>query len=165
MVCQTKPVLGRGWCLPVVRTGGRGRAQGSSAAQVAVVPRARRGSFRRQCSLSIILLACGWLAVVGWCLICNKRHNEFQILEVNCAPLSDVMMAGTPNLQIHPENNAAATSAAAVLARGMASIQQLVLSITVKMWLKPLEGVRGPTRLMCMWAKGRYGTGIDFGRT
>jgi hypothetical protein len=75
------------------------------------------------------------------------------------------MMAGTPNLQIHPDNNAAGTSATAVLARGMASIQQLVLSITVKMWLKPLEGVRGPTRLMCMWAKGRYGTGIDFGRT
>jgi hypothetical protein len=72
-------------------------------------------------------------AVVGWCLICNKRHSEFQILEVSCSPLSDVMMAGTPNLQIHPENNAAATSATAVLARGSASIQQLVLFITVKM--------------------------------
>jgi hypothetical protein len=43
------------------------------------------------------------------------------------------MMAGTPNLQIHPENNAVVTSAAAVLARGSASIQQLVLSITIKM--------------------------------
>jgi hypothetical protein len=75
------------------------------------------------------------------------------------------MMAGTLNLQIHPDNNAAGTSAAAVLARGMASIQWHVLSITVKMWLKPLEGVRGPTRSMCMWAKGHCGTGIDFGWT
>jgi hypothetical protein len=75
------------------------------------------------------------------------------------------MMAGTPNLQIYPENNATATSAAAVLARGMASIQQLVLSILVKMWLKPLEGLRGPTRSMCMWAKRRCGTGIGLGRT
>ncbi len=77
------------------------------------------------------------LGVLGSCwlvlVICNKRHSEFQILEVNCALLSDVMMAGTPNLQIHPENNAAATYAGAVLARGSASIQRLVLSITVKM--------------------------------
>jgi hypothetical protein len=78
-------------------------------------------------------LAWGWYEVVGWCLICNKRNNEFQILEINCAPLSDVMMAGTPNLQIHPENNDAATSAAAVFARGSASIQRLILSVTVKM--------------------------------
>jgi hypothetical protein len=128
------------------------RTQGSSAAQVAVAPQARRVGL--------------WVvAVVGWCLICNKRHNEFQILEVNCAPLSDVMMAGTPNLQTHPENKAAAAEVAAVLARGMASIQRLVLSITVKMWLKPLEGLRGPTRSMCMWAKRRCGTGIGFGRT
>jgi hypothetical protein len=43
------------------------------------------------------------------------------------------MMVGTPNLQIHPENNAAATSALVVLAGGSASIQPLILSITVKM--------------------------------
>jgi hypothetical protein len=35
------------------------------------------------------------------------------------------MMAVTPNLQIHPENYAAATSAAAVLARGRASGGQI----------------------------------------
>jgi hypothetical protein len=51
------------------------------------------------------------------------------------------MMVGTPNLQIHPENNATATSSAALLAKGSAFLQRLVLSITVKMWLKPLEGV------------------------
>jgi hypothetical protein len=110
-----------------------GRIQGSSAAQVVVALRARRTTIRQRCSLSTIPLAWGWYEVVGWCLICNKRNNEFQILEVNCAPLSDVMMAGTPNLQIHPENNDAATSAAAVFARGSASIQRLILSVTVKM--------------------------------
>jgi hypothetical protein len=72
---------------------------------------------------------CGRQLLVGaWSV---TRDSEFQILEVNCAPLSDVMMAGTPNLQIYPENNAAATSAAALLARESASIQWLVLSITV----------------------------------
>ncbi len=99
------------------------RTQGRSAAQVVVGMRVRRASFRQRCSLLTIPMAWGWYVVVGWCLICNKRHNEFQIFEVNCAPLSDVMMAGKPNLQIHPENNAAVTSAATVLARVSASIQ------------------------------------------
>ncbi len=34
--------------------------------------------------------------MVSWCLICNKTHSEFQILEVNCDPMTDVMVAGTP---------------------------------------------------------------------
>jgi hypothetical protein len=45
------------------------------------------------------------------------------------------MVSGTPNLQIQPENNAAATSVKAVLVRGMASIHLLVLSMMVRMWL------------------------------
>jgi hypothetical protein len=44
------------------------------------------------------------------------------------------MVSGTPNLEIHPENNAATTDVAAVLVRGMASIHLLVLSM-VRVWL------------------------------
>jgi hypothetical protein len=57
------------------------------------------------------------------------------------------MVSGMPNLEIHPENNAAA----AVLVRGMASIHLLVLSMMVRMWLWPKEIVSGPTRSMWMW--------------
>jgi hypothetical protein len=45
------------------------------------------------------------------------------------------MVSGTPNLEIHPENNASEASVAAVLVRGMASIHLLVLSMMLRMWL------------------------------
>jgi hypothetical protein len=54
-------------------------------------------------------------------------HNE----DVNCGPLSLVMIAGTPNLWIHPCRRAAAQLAAVVEASGSASGQRVVLSITV----------------------------------
>ncbi len=44
------------------------------------------------------------------------------------------MVSGTPNLEIHPEKNAAVTDVAAVLVRGMASIHLLVL-LMVRVWL------------------------------
>ncbi len=75
------------------------------------------------------------------------------------------MVSGTPNLEIHSENNAAATSVAAVLVRGMASIHLLVLWMMVRMWLWPKETVSGPTRSMWMWANLRWGTGIGRGLT
>jgi hypothetical protein len=53
-------------------------------------------------------------------------------LEVNCAPLSDVMTEGTPNRWIQPEKRADAQSAAAILLRGMASGQRVVRSTIVK---------------------------------
>ncbi len=75
------------------------------------------------------------------------------------------MVSGTPNLEIHPENNAASTSVVAVLVRGMASIHLLVLSMMVRMWMWPKEIVSGPTRSMWMWANLRWGTGIGRGLT
>jgi hypothetical protein len=54
-------------------------------------------------------------------------HNE----DVNCGPLSLVMVSGTPNLCTHPWRRAAAQSAAVVEASGTASGQRVVLSITV----------------------------------
>jgi hypothetical protein len=61
----------------------------------------------------------------------RSEHSAVQRVEVNCAPLSDVMTVGTPNLWIHPVNRAAAQSAAAMLLRGIASGQRVVLSTTV----------------------------------
>jgi hypothetical protein len=75
------------------------------------------------------------------------------------------MVSGTPNLEIHPENNAAATSVAAVLVRGMASIHLLVRSMMVRMCWYPETGVNGPTRSMWMWAKRRCGTAMGSGLT
>jgi hypothetical protein len=75
------------------------------------------------------------------------------------------MVSGTPNLEIHPENNAAATSVVAVLVRGMASIHLLILLMMVRMWLWRKEIVSGPTRLMGLWANLRWGTGIGRGLT
>ena len=62
---------------------------------------------------------------------------------MNLAPLVDVMMAGTPNLVIHPWNIACAQAAADVDCRGIASAH---LSMTVKRWVKPSEAGRGLTR-------------------
>jgi hypothetical protein len=53
-------------------------------------------------------------------------------LDVNCAPLSEVMTDGIPNLCIQPEKRAAAQSAAVTLLRGIASGQRVVRSTIVK---------------------------------
>ncbi len=69
-------------------------------------------------------------------------HNE----EVNCGPLSLVMMSGTQNLDIHPRRRAAAQSVAVVDVRGIASGQRVILSMTVNRYENPEERGRGPTR-------------------
>jgi hypothetical protein len=66
--------------------------------------------------------------------------------EVNCGPLSLVMIPGTPNLWIHPWRRAAAQSAAVVDVSGNAPGQRVVLSITVNRYKKPEERGSGPTR-------------------
>jgi hypothetical protein len=53
-------------------------------------------------------------------------------LDVNCAPLSEVMTEGIPNLCIQPEKRAAAQSAAVILLSGIASGQRVVRSTIVK---------------------------------
>jgi len=72
----------------------------------------------------------------------REDHKE----EVNCAPLSLVMVSGTPNLWIHPWSRADAQSAAVVDDRGIASGQRVVRSMTVNKNVKPEETGKGPTR-------------------
>ncbi len=83
-------------------------------------------------------------------------HNE----DVNCGSLSLVMIAGTPNLWIHPWRRAAAQSAAVVEASGSASGQRVVLSIMVNRYEKPEERGSGPTKSTCRCEKRRTGTGM-----
>jgi hypothetical protein len=73
-------------------------------------------------------------------------HNE----DVNCGPLSLVMMSGTPNLWIQPCRRAAAQSAAVVEESGTASGQRVVLSTTVNRYENPEERGSGPTKSTCM---------------
>ena len=61
----------------------------------------------------------------------RSEHSAVHRVDVNWAPLSEVMTVGTPNRCIHPVNRAAAQSAAAILLRGIASGQRVVLSTTV----------------------------------
>jgi hypothetical protein len=62
-------------------------------------------------------------------------HNE----DVNCGPLSLVMMSGTPNLWIQPCRRAAAQSAAVVEESGK-----------VNRYENPEERGSGPTKSTCM---------------
>jgi len=82
--------------------------------------------------------------------------------EVIWAPLSLVITAGTPNLEIHPWNMAEAHSAADIPVRGIASGHLVDLSMHVK--IKPLDEGKGPTRSTCTCANLLKGTGIFSGR-
>jgi len=69
------------------------------------------------------------------CLIPRREqildHNE----EVNCVPLSLVMIEGTPKGEIQPWNMAEAHSVAEIPRRGITSGQRVDLSIQVKRYV------------------------------
>jgi hypothetical protein len=73
----------------------------------------------------------GWYAVVVVWVMFRSWQSEAHKAEVNCAPLSEVMTEGTPNLAIQPVKRACAQSAAVMEARGIASGHLVVLSMTV----------------------------------
>ena len=62
----------------------------------------------------------------------KREHKASQMEDVNCAPRTEVIFAGTPNLEIQPEMRALAQSAAEMEARGTVSGQQEVLLRMVK---------------------------------
>jgi hypothetical protein len=92
---------------------------------------------------------------VGEWLMLSKLHRAAHKADVNWAPLSDVMGAGTLNLEIQPAKRALAQSAAVIEGSEIASSHRDVLSITVNRYVWPLEGGSWPTRSMCMCAKRR----------
>ena len=87
----------------------------------------------------------------------NERQND----EQNCAPLSDVRMAGTPCRDTQPLTKAMAHVWADMSATGIASGQQVVRSMIVSRYLHPLDRGRGPTRSILILLRGRAGTGTE----
>jgi hypothetical protein len=83
-----------------------------------------------------------------------------QSADVNCVPLADVIVCGTPNLTIQVEQNASAQAEAVMEDRGTASAHHVVRSIMVKMCVLPCEGGSGPTMSTCTWEKRRSGMGM-----
>jgi hypothetical protein len=80
-------------------------------------------------------------------------HRAAHNADVNWAPLSDVMVAGTTNLEIQPAKRDLAQSAAVMEGSRFASGHRDVLSIMVNRYVWPHEGGRGPTRSTWMCAK------------
>ena len=74
-------------------------------------------------------------------------HRRDQTCPVNCVPRSDVMTAGTPNLETHPVMRASTHAAAVMDFKGSASTQRVDLSMMVRRCVCPSadEG-SGPTR-------------------
>ena len=94
------------------------------------------------------------------CLMERREQRAAQSDDVNCGPLSLVMIPGTPKRWIQPWRRAAAQSAAVVEASGTTSGQRVVLSTIVNRYEKPEERGSGPTRSTWRWAKRRTGTGM-----
>ena len=102
--------------------------------------------------------------MVVLCLILSREQMADNKDEVNWAPLSLVITAGTPNLEIHPWNMAEAHSAAEIPVKGIASGHHVDLSMHVKRYVKSLDEGKGPTRSTCTCANLLKGTGIFSGR-
>jgi len=63
----------------------------------------------------------------------RERQTPVQTEEVNCAPLSEVKVEGTPNLEIQVEIKALTQTSVEIDDKGTASGQRVVLSIMVRM--------------------------------
>ena len=61
----------------------------------------------------------------------SKLLREVQREETNCGPRSEVIVDGTPNLEIQPEKRTMAQSEAEMAERGIASGQRVVQSMMV----------------------------------
>ncbi len=97
------------------------------------------------------------------CSICRKDVRCDQSAEVNCVPLSDVIVCGTPNLAIQVEQNASAQAEAVMEDRGTASAHRVVRSTMVKMCVFPCEGGSGPTISTCSCTRTGIGMAVAGG--
>ena len=98
-------------------------------------------------------------------MIPSKKQMADHKEEVNWAPLSLLIIAGTLNPEIHPWNKAEAHSVAEIPARGKASGQRVDLSTQVNRYVKPWEGGRGATRSTWTCENILNRTGIFSGRS
>ena len=95
--------------------------------------------------------------------ICKRLEREVQREEVNCEPLSEVRVCGTPKREIQEERKTSAQEEEEMEDRGVASTQRVVLSIMVMMWEFPWEMGRGPTMSTWTWEKRLSGMGMESG--
>jgi hypothetical protein len=80
---------------------------------------------------------------------CTLLQRAAHQADMNWAPLSDVMIAGTPKQAIQSANRALVQSAAVMEERGIASGHLAVLSITVKRYVWLWEEGSSPTKYTC----------------
>ena len=81
------------------------------------------------------------------CCMPNRLQRTSHTADVNWTPLSVVMVAGTPNLDIQLATRASVQAVAVVEDRGTTSTHLVLLSIIVMTWVWSSElAVRGPTR-------------------
>jgi hypothetical protein len=78
----------------------------------------------------------------------SKLHRAAHRADVN--DVSDVIVAGTPNLETQPAKRALVQSAAVMDGSGMSSGHLDVLSILMNRYVWPREGGSRPTRWMWM---------------
>ena len=81
------------------------------------------------------------------------------MVDMNWAPRSEFILAGTPNLEIQPEMRALAQSDTEMEDRGTDSGKPKVLLRMVNRKVNPVELGRGPTRSTWMWENLLAGTG------
>ena len=113
-------------------------------------PRAMRASLRRLWNLSTRPLALGWYGAVVMVWIPQIWANCLKMAEVNCAPLSEVTVVGTPKCCTHPYAKASTTDSVEMSTRGMAIGQRVKRSTAVKRYRNPFEtGSVTKSMLMC----------------
>lgn len=76
----------------------------------------------------------------------TKLTNSVNNVDWNCGPLSVVITAGYPKIEIQLLKMALATTSAVVVDSGTATDHRLKRSTIVKMYSHPLTWSRGPTR-------------------
>jgi hypothetical protein len=92
----------------------------------------RKASFSRLWNRSTNPFDCGWYDVVGECWMLSRLHRPAHRADVSWAPLSDVMVAETPNRNTQPAKRTLAQSAAVMDESGMNFGNLEVRSIIVK---------------------------------
>jgi hypothetical protein len=75
---------------------------GRWSCQSAAAARDHNASFSRLWNRSTNPFDWGWYAVMGECWMLSRLHRPAHRADVNWAPLSDVMVSGTPNRDTNP---------------------------------------------------------------
>ena len=87
-------------------------------------------------------------------------HKDFHEEDVNWLPRSEMIVEGKPKMEIQLSSKAFHTDSVVISEIGTAIGYLVVRSITVSMYLQPLDSRRGPTRSTWMVLNLLTGIGI-----